>query len=404
VTEVVKDNLVRLVIFSHFFAPSIGGVEKQVHSLAYGLARRKPLGGASNFEVTVITNTPGRDTDDPGDTFEVVRCPTFFQLWRLIQRADVVHLAGPTLLPLLISLLLRKPTVIEHHGYQSICPNGLLIHQPERSLCPGHFQAKRYAKCFRCLASEMSVTRSLKNILLMFPRYLLSKSVTANIAITEHVLQRHRLPSSQVIYYGVENQQVRGAVAPIAIGDPHKFRFAFVGRFVPEKGICVFLEAVNILNSEELDFDVLLIGDGPQRKEVDAIIDKWHLADHVHVTGYVAPGEAMTNALRGVGAVVVPSVWEEAAGFSAIEQMVDGRLVIASAIGGLAEVVGDAGLLFPAGDAAALASLMREVLLNPSLVEIVGARGRTRALKIFEIERMIRDHAALYSQLVELRT
>ncbi len=384
-TEVVKDNLVRLVIFSHFFAPSIGGVEKQVHSLAYGLARRKPLGGASNFEVTVITNTPGRDTDDPGDTFEVVRCPTFFQLWRLIQRADVVHLAGPTLLPLLISLL-------------------LLIHQPERSLCPGHFQAKRYAKCFRCLASEMSVTRSLKNILLMFPRYLLSKSVTANIAITEHVLQRHRLPSSQVIYYGVENQQVRGAVAPIAIGDPHKFRFAFVGRFVPEKGICVFLEAVNILNSKEFDFDVLLIGDGPQRKEVDAIIDKWHLADHVHVTGYVAPGEAMTNALRGVGAVVVPSVWEEAAGFSAIEQMVDGRLVIASAIGGLAEVVGDAGLLFPAGDAAALASLMREVLLNPSLVEIVGARGRTRALKIFEIERMIRDHAALYSQLVELRT
>lgn len=182
----------RLVIFSHFFAPSIGSVEKQVHSLARGLARRKPSGGASNFEVTVITNTPGRDTDDQGDTFEVVRCPTFFQLWRLIQRAEVVHLAGPSLLPLLISRLLRKPTVIEHHGYQSICPKGLLIHQPERSLCPGHFQAKRYAKCFRCLASEMSVTRSLKNILLMFPRYLLSKSVTANIAITEHVLQRHR--------------------------------------------------------------------------------------------------------------------------------------------------------------------------------------------------------------------
>jgi glycosyltransferase involved in cell wall biosynthesis len=127
------------------------------------------------------------------------------------------------------------------------------------------------------------------------------------------------------------------------------------------------------------------------------------LADRVHVTGYIAPGAAMTKALGGVGAVVVPSTWEEAAGFSAIEQMMDGRLVIASAVGGLAEVVGDAGLLFPAGDAAALASRMREVLLNPSLVEIVGARGRTRALEIFEIERMITNHVALYSQLVELR-
>jgi glycosyltransferase involved in cell wall biosynthesis len=395
---------VRLVIFSHFFAPGIGGVEKQVLSLARGLAQKKPPDGSPNFEVTVITNTPGKNADDLGHSFDVVRCPNFVQLWRLIRRADVVHLAGPSLLPLSISRFLRKPTVIEHHGYQSICPNGILIHQPERSLCPGHFQAKRYLKCFKCLASEMSVTRSLKNMLLMFPRYLLSKSATANVAITEHVLQRHRLPSSQLIYYGIENQQVRGAITTPASGDPHKFRFAFVGRFVPEKGLRVFLEAVNLLKSEGLVFEVRLIGDGPQRKEVDAIIDRWHLADYVRVSGYVAPGEAMTNALSGVGAVVVPSVWEEAAGFSAIEQMMDGRLVIASAIGGLAEVVGEGGLLFPAGDARALASLMKEVLLNPSLVKTVGARGRTRALEIFESERMIQDHARLYSRLVELRS
>lgn len=393
----------RLLIFSHFFAPSIGGIEKVVQSLAYGLSRREPLDGASKFEVTVVTNTPARDTKEADGTFEVVRCPSFLQLWRLVQGADVVHLAGPALVPLLISRLLRKPTVIEHHGYQSICPNGLLIHQPERSLCPGHFQAKRYAECFRCLASEMSVARSLKNILFMFPRYLLSKSVTANIAITEHVLQRHKLPSSQVIYHGVENRQVRDAATTTGISDTQRFRFAFVGRFVPEKGILVFLDAIKILTSEGQDFDVLLIGDGPQRKEVDAFIDKLDLAEHVHVTGYVAPGEGMTNALASVSAVVVPSVWEEAAGLSAIEQMMDGRLVIASSIGGLAEVVGPGGLLFPAGDSAALASLMRDVLLNPSLVEIVRARGRDRALKMFESERMIRDHAALYSQLANLR-
>ena len=111
----------------------------------------------------------------------------------------------------------------------------------------------------------------------------------------------------------------------------------------------------------------------------------------------------MRCALQDVDAVVVPSVCEETAGFSAIEQMMDGRLVIASAIGGLGEIVGEGGLLFPAGDVAALASLMREILSHPSLVETVGARGRARALELFEIGRMIRDHARLYSRLVEVR-
>lgn len=389
----------RLLIYSHFFAPGIGGVEKQVLSLARGLSHKNPQSGAANFDVTVVTSTAGKNEDDSGYPFNVVRGPSLRHLWRLIRRAEVVHIAGPSLLPLAMALLLRKPTVIEHHGYQSICPNGILIHQPERSLCPGHFQAKRYGMCFKCLASEMSWAASCKRVLLMFPRYLLSKYATANIAITQHVLDRHRLPASQLIYYGVENHQTQLTQLTPTTGGAHKFRFAFVGRFVPEKGIGVLLEAVNILKPQNINFEIRLIGDGPARKEVDATIEKLQLAEYVHVTGYAAPGEAMANALKDVDAVIVPSVWEEAAGFSAIEQMMDGRMVIASAVGGLAEVVGDGGWLFPLGDAGALASLMKKVLLDPSLAGTVGAGGRGRALKLFETDRMIREHAHLYWQL-----
>src|SRR5277367_3451585 len=266
--------MVRLLIYSHFFAPGIGGVEKQVLSLARGLSQKNPQTDATNFEVTVATNTEGKNGDDAGYAFRVVRGPKLPHLWRLIRRAEVVHIAGPSLVPLAIALLLRKPTVIEHHGYQSICPNGILIHQPERSLCPGHFQAKRYGACFRCLASEMSWAASLTQLLLMFPRYLLAKYATANIAITQHVLDRHRLPASQLIYYGVESHQPKLTKLTPAIGGAHKFRFAFVGRFVPEKGIGVLLEAANILKSQSAEFEVRLIGDGPARKEVDASIER----------------------------------------------------------------------------------------------------------------------------------
>ena len=395
-----SENSVKLVIFSHFFLPKIGGVEKQVLSLAHGLAQYGNSQRQPRFEVTVITNTPTKEFQEPVYPFEVVRCPNFYQLWRLILRADVLHLAGPALIPLLIARLLGKPTVIEHHGYQSICPNGILIHQPERSVCPGYFQAKRYVKCLKRQACEMPLSRSILQVLLMAPRYLLSRTVTANIAITDHVLQRHALPSSERIYYGIDDQFSESSIQFPDTQSPNKFCIAFVGRLVPEKGIPVLLDAVSILNAQGFDVEVRLIGDGPQRQELEELIAKRQLKDRVRILGYVS-GLAMAKALRGVNAVVVPSVWEEAAGFSAIEQMMNGRLVIASAIGGLKEIVGDGGLLFPAGDAMALASHLRTVLHDPVHVESITRRARARALQLFKTDRMIWDHVRLYSRLVK---
>src|ERR1700691_1679338 len=129
----------------------------------------------------------------------------------------------------------------------------------------------------------MSFARSILNMLLMIPRYLLSKTVAANVAITDHVLRRHALPSSERIYYGTED--LFAATFP-AIPSAEKVWLAFVGRFVPEKGIPVFLEAAAILKNEGLDFTVRLIGDGPQRAELEEIIDKMALKHHVSITGY----------------------------------------------------------------------------------------------------------------------
>ena len=387
----------QLVIFSHFFGPSAGGAEMQVLSLASGIAKQSRIPGAPQFEITVVSGVPDKDAKESNYPFEVIRRPNFYEVWRLIHRASVVHLAGPILTPLLMATLQRKPTVIEHHGYQSICPNGILIHQPERSVCPGYFQGKRYVECVKCQAHEMPFARSILNMLLMIPRYLLSKMVAANVAITDHVLQRHALPSSERIYYGTED--LFAGTAPTALS-AKKACLAFVGRFVPEKGIPVLLDAAAILKNEGLDFTVRLIGDGPQRAELEEIVARRALKDHIRITGYVS-GCAMREALQDVSVVVIPSVWEEAAGLVAIEQMMEGRVVIASAIGGLKEVVGDGGFLFPSGDAGALAALIREVLRNRDLMESVSKRARERALQLFQIDRMVSDHICLYLRLAQ---
>jgi glycogen(starch) synthase len=391
----------KLLLYSHSFAPNVGGVETIVLSLARGMAELRTVDNRPRFELTLVTETPAGDFDAHALPFSVVRRPNTLRLWRLIAAADVIHLAGPALLPLILAWLARKPFVVEHHGYQAVCPNGLLVHQPDGSICPGHFQARRYGKCVRCQGVEMSWLRGLVNVLLMFPRNTLAKRATCNIAVSRHVLERLLLARSRVVYHGVETaSRPEGSVAePWPV--PGTLRFAFVGRLVPEKGVPILLEAAAILQREKLDFELLLVGDGPQRPHLEKILSGSGLADRVQITGLLQ-GAKLAEVLGGVHVVVMPSVWEETAGLAAMEHMMRGRLVIASNIGGLSETLGDAGLTCAPGNAQDLARRMREVLEDRSLLAVLGRKARERANSLFRRERMIANHDNVYKTSTHL--
>jgi glycosyltransferase involved in cell wall biosynthesis len=180
---------------------------------------------------------------------------------------------------------------------------------------------------------------------------------------------------------------------------PRTISFAYVGRFVSEKGIPILLAAAKKLANDGLSFTVELIGDGPERPNIEELIRRNGLGDRVQITGYLT-GTDLTGTLHRVDAVIMPSVWEETAGLSAIEQMMRGRAVIASDIGGLAEIVGDAGLKFAPGDARGLAACMRKVLDDPSLIDALGEKGRERAHLHFAREAMLEAHAQVYSKVL----
>lgn len=395
-----KAFIVKLLFYSHFFAPSVGGVETSAESLAGGLAAARSPGISGDVEVTLVTQTAIGAFDDSALSFPVVRRPTLAKLWRLIRQSDIVHVAGPSLAPLFLAFLARKPLVVEHHGYQAICPNGLFTHMPDRTICPGHFQAQRYWKCFRCRNCELSTCASLVSLFLMFPRLWLVRRAAKNVAITRHVLERHKLPRSEVVYYGIEDPLAKRSPDPLASNARDPISFAFVGRFVPEKGIPILLQAACLLVKEGRTFTVRLIGDGPERGMLESLIRRDHLENHVSITGYLR-GQKLTEALDGVRVVVMPSVWEETAGLAAIEQMMRGRLVIASRVGGLAEIVGSTGLCFAHGSADALAECMRRVLQEPGLIDVLGYEARKRALSLFARPRMIDDHRNLYRLVLE---
>jgi glycogen synthase len=388
----------KVLIYSRSFAPLIGGVETYVMLLARGLASSSGAGQSEAIQVTVTTQAAAGGFDDSSLPFHVVRQPGLRALFHLIQRANIVQIAGPCLLPMLLAWLLRKPFVIEQHGYQSICPNGSLFFDPAKSVCPGYFMAKRYAKCWECNRGAGTL-RSVKMWLLTFFRRWLCNRATANAAISHHVQERLQLRNSRIIYYGIPDtaHQIESPASDHGLSSPPCF--AYVGRLVSEKGLDVLVAAASMLKQDGLDFRLKFIGDGPERAHLQRRAAEQLPNGQVVFTGFVT-GEELRRAVDEVAVMVMPSRCEETAGLSAIEQMMRGRLVICSDIGGLGEVVDGAGLKFAPENAPALAALLRQVVENPQIVTEFGKKARERALQLFAEDRMIREHVELYREVM----
>jgi glycogen(starch) synthase len=377
----------RILIYTHAFPPDVGGQETIVMDLARGIAQSTSSVSFETVELTIVTPVPANGMDDSVLPFRVVRQPSLRVLFRSFSSADLIHLAGPAFLPMILALLLRKPAVIEHHGFQAICPNGQLLFQPAQAPCPGHFMSRRYHKCLACNQKSVGLAKSLRMLLLTPMRRWLSNRASTNITPTGWLASLLKLNRMKMIHHGIS------PTSPVAPGNPSVVTIAFQGRLVTTKGVRILLEAAGQLHDEGRKFHLKIIGDGPELNSMKAQAAR--LGDQVEFLGYVADAR-LDELFSGVAAVVMPSLAGEVFGLVAVENMLRGKLLIVSDIGALAELVGNTGFLFPAGDATALALCMRRVLDDPSLAASLGSAARLRAIQMFNRDSMIREHVSLY--------
>jgi len=177
------------------------------------------------------------------------------------------------------------------------------------------------------------------------------------------------------------------------------FVVAYAGRFVPEKGLDTLMEAMARLGP---GVELWLIGNGPYRPALEA------LSRGLGIEGWVrwlepVPPERMPEFLAQVDVVVLPSrttrVWKEQFGRILVEAMACKVLVVGSDSGAIPEVVGDAGLIFPEGDAAALAECLNRLRQSPELRAQFAERGLIR-VQLYAQERIADLTAAFYQQVV----
>jgi glycogen synthase len=392
----------KLLLYTFDWFPLVGGIQTVTMALANGLSEELETNRGEPIEVTLVTQTSANGMDDASLRFRVVRHPRPLELLRYIQAADIVHLAGPALLPFSLSLMLRKPVIVEHHGYQSICPNGLLLFGAEHSLCPGHFMAANYGKCLECNSESLGRWGSFRSLILTFLRRWMNQRASVNVAPSHHIQRRIALPRTQVIFHGVAPVELRNTSANQR-ADQLRVCFAFVGRFVREKGAEVLLRASHQLLEKGFDFWLKMVGDGPDRGALEKLTAELGLKERTEFLSWV-PGDAIADVLAKATAVVMPSLWEDVAPVVTLEQMMQGRLVIASDIGGLGESVKGFGLTFPTGDANALEGCMRRVIEEPDFVEQMRNSAQQHAFAAYQERRMVEEHRALYLTVADSRS
>lgn len=168
--------------------------------------------------------------------------------------------------------------------------------------------------------------------------------------------------------------------------------FLYYGRLSPEKGISVLLKAVARVKDARLK----LCGAGPEEKALKSEAARLGIEKRVKFLGF-RQGDELRTIISAARAVVVPSVWYENFPYTVIESMALGKTVIASAIGGIPEIIedGKTGLLFPAGDSEALQRTLRD--LTDERMIALGAAARKRARKL-TAERFYADLMKLYQE------
>jgi glycosyltransferase involved in cell wall biosynthesis len=176
-------------------------------------------------------------------------------------------------------------------------------------------------------------------------------------------------------------------------------RFVMMTRLTVEKGIDVVLDAVRRL-PEQLRFDVTIAGVGPLAEKVRAVMAQ---DSRISYLGFV-DGAQKTEVLSRADYLLLPSLWYENAPVTIVEAAAYGLGVVGSRIGAIPEFVqdGDTGLLFPPGDSAALANVMRHVIENPDALPSLSTRARAYAAQ-FSAERMIDAYESHYYALLNLR-
>jgi glycosyltransferase involved in cell wall biosynthesis len=223
------------------------------------------------------------------------------------------------------------------------------------------------------------------------------RGADAVIAVCRAVAERVVGAQPLVVYSGIPIPETARPPAPPG-GTTAERIVGSAGRLLPLKGLVYLLRAIASLRVEFPNLVLEIAGSGPERATLEREAQTLGLSDGVRFLGWV---EELAPVLARWEVFVLPSL-EEGFPMAALEAMAAGLPVVASAVGGVPELVEDGrtGYLVPPRDPAALADRLRVLLLDPVQQRAFGAAGQARVRDHFSAERMVTRIAEIYDGLL----
>lgn len=297
----------RILLSSHFFHPSVGGIEQ----VSLALATQFTIAG---HVVKVVTATC--QSDESKLPFDVVRRPSPPRLLGLVRWSDVVFHVNISLRTWWPLVFIHRPWVIAHHTW---------IARTDSSL---------------------GLRDRLKHFLTRF---------AANIAVSQAIAGHLTVPSTIIgnPYRDELFRRDRLATRDIDL--------IFVGRLVPDKGVDILIGALKHLRERNFFPNLTIVGSGPDLTRLRTMVEQFQLAGQVEFLG-MRTGEALVEQLNRHRAIVVPSRWQEPFGLVALEGIACGCRAIVAESGGLLEAAGPLAIVFKHKSDLALAAAIERTL------------------------------------------
>jgi len=251
-----------------------------------------------------------------------------------------------------------------------------------------------------CHGAELAMARRKPWVRKILKQCLLKSDVLAcNSSHTQGEIERLCGRQAAVIPYGATLRDAATAPEPKPPGDTATI--LFTGRHIQRKGVPFLLRALPAI-LQRRKVKLLITGDGDRRQEWEALARELQLGDAVQFLGIVS-NERLGQLYRACDVYVLPAIFDdrgdtEGLGVVLIEALQNARPVVASAVGGIVDVIqhGKTGLLVPEKNPQALADAVLRLLDDPALAQRLGQQGRAEAERQFDWERITSETERLY--------
>jgi sugar transferase (PEP-CTERM/EpsH1 system associated) len=243
-----------------------------------------------------------------------------------------------------------------------------------------------------------------------FYRYLVQRYIPLSDELDQYLRRRIKVDAAKIerIYNGVDMTRfhpvtsVRQSVPVPGFADPGTVVIGTVGRMQAVKDPLNMVRAfIHLSRSDHIareQLRLVMIGDGPLRREALDVLGSAGLADHAWLPG---ARDDVADMLRCMDIFVLPS---RAEGISntILEAMASALPVVATRVGGNSELIaeGETGTLVPAADPVALADAIEVYLIDSALRQRRGRAGRERVEQGFSIDEMVNKYVQVYDRIL----